>query len=398
MTSDGQRAITYNYENLPDTINGVSFFYDGNGRRVKKSVTAPAYTVTYIDKLYECVTGAGCGKYIFAGGARIAMKNSDGTYYYHPDHLGSTAVVTDAAGNKAEDDFYLPFGDTMANPVSPFSGVKHEYTSHEMDTETGLYNYNARLYAPEFGRFTSPDSIVPNFSNPQSLNRYAYVMNIPLGYADPTGHSSTNFNIDIGGDFDWDFGDINWNPRFNMDWYNPTINSSSLQNLYRSFVYEPIRNYMENRITDRLANGYETAAFLDTVGLSMLPESIGGAGLMLFGGTLGKATEGSSLIPKLGSKLDYVFGEATGSVHNIERSTQMLSQLERIGLPNNFASRQYLTEHLTQVINDSMNIVATQANRRVVRESILMGINGGVKVQSIWEGTKLITVNIFGRR
>ena len=35
----------------------------------------------------------------------------------------------------------------------------------------------------------SPDTIVPDPKNPQSLNRYSYVLNNPLNYTDPTGHS-----------------------------------------------------------------------------------------------------------------------------------------------------------------------------------------------------------------
>ena len=38
------------------------------------------------------------------------------------------------------------------------------------------------------GRFIQPDSIVPQPGNPQSLNRYAYTLNNPVRYADPTGH------------------------------------------------------------------------------------------------------------------------------------------------------------------------------------------------------------------
>jgi len=41
---------------------------------------------------------------------------------------------------------------------------------------------------PEVGRFISPDSIVPEPSNPQSFNRYSYVLNSPMNYTDPTGH------------------------------------------------------------------------------------------------------------------------------------------------------------------------------------------------------------------
>jgi len=38
------------------------------------------------------------------------------------------------------------------------------------------------------GRFLSADTIVPSPGNPQSLNRYAYTLNNPVKYTDPTGH------------------------------------------------------------------------------------------------------------------------------------------------------------------------------------------------------------------
>jgi hypothetical protein len=40
------------------------------------------------------------------------------------------------------------------------------------------------------GRFTSPDSFFGRKTNPQTLNLYAYVLNNPLKWADPTGHSA----------------------------------------------------------------------------------------------------------------------------------------------------------------------------------------------------------------
>jgi RHS repeat-associated protein len=55
------------------------------------------------------------------------------------------------------------------------------------DSSTGLYFYNARYYDPALGRFIQPDSIVPEPGNPQSFNRYSYVLNNPLRYTDPTG-------------------------------------------------------------------------------------------------------------------------------------------------------------------------------------------------------------------
>ncbi len=47
--------------------------------------------------------------------------------------------------------------------------------------------YGARHYDGALGRFIQPDTIVPEPGNPQSLNRYSYVLNNPLRYTDPTG-------------------------------------------------------------------------------------------------------------------------------------------------------------------------------------------------------------------
>lgn len=47
---------------------------------------------------------------------------------------------------------------------------------------------NARYFMPEIGRFVSPDTIVPDPSNPQSYNRYSYGFNNPVKYVDPSGH------------------------------------------------------------------------------------------------------------------------------------------------------------------------------------------------------------------
>ena len=50
-------------------------------------------------------------------------------------------------------------------------------------------DYHARFYHPTRGRFTQPDTIIPSPANPQSLNRYTYVINNPIRYVDPSGNS-----------------------------------------------------------------------------------------------------------------------------------------------------------------------------------------------------------------
>jgi len=50
--------------------------------------------------------------------------------------------------------------------------------------------FNSRCSRFYLNRFASPDTIIPDPTNPQSLNRYSYVKNNPLKYTDPTGHFS----------------------------------------------------------------------------------------------------------------------------------------------------------------------------------------------------------------
>ena len=79
---------------------------------------------------------------------------------------------------------FYPFGACRNSPPYPTDKL---FTGQRLDS-TGLYYYGARYYDPTIGRFISPDSIVQRSGNPQSLNRYSYVLNNPLKSVDPTGH------------------------------------------------------------------------------------------------------------------------------------------------------------------------------------------------------------------
>ena len=68
------------------------------------------------------------------------------------------------------------------------------FTSQREMAGLGIYHYGARFYSPKLGRFLSPDTLVPNFANPQSWNRYSYVLNNPILYTDPTGHFEVTGN------------------------------------------------------------------------------------------------------------------------------------------------------------------------------------------------------------
>ncbi|RME58202.1 hypothetical protein D6779_07005, partial [Candidatus Parcubacteria bacterium] len=44
------------------------------------------------------------------------------------------------------------------------------------------------MYRPALGRFVQADTLIPDPAEPLSWERYAYVLNNPLRYSDPTGH------------------------------------------------------------------------------------------------------------------------------------------------------------------------------------------------------------------
>ncbi len=117
-TNAPDRTFEYNDINKPSSIDNdgevTDFVYSGvwsSHNRAEKTTTAA--TTVYVSSLYE-KTGSKITKYIFAGGTRVAMKESEGssseTYYYHQDHLGSTRVVTDSNGTNVEEIHYYPYG------------------------------------------------------------------------------------------------------------------------------------------------------------------------------------------------------------------------------------------------------------------------------------------------
>jgi RHS repeat-associated protein len=67
-------------------------------------------------------------------------------------------------------------------------------TQQERDVETGLDYFEARYYASTQGRFISVDPLGSSaiVSDPQSFNRYTYVLNNPLKYIDPDGLDAQN--------------------------------------------------------------------------------------------------------------------------------------------------------------------------------------------------------------
>jgi RHS repeat-associated protein len=134
-------------------------------------------------------------KYYALGGQRVALRRDGVLSYVHTDHLGSTSVLTDAAGQGVAGTRlkYYPFGAPRPDGASATHDAfatgytDATFTGQRRDVGTGLYFYGARYYDSAIGRFVQPDTIVPGTGNLQALNRYAYTLNNPLRYSDPTG-------------------------------------------------------------------------------------------------------------------------------------------------------------------------------------------------------------------
>jgi RHS repeat-associated protein len=96
--------------------------------------------------------------------------------------------MSNANGQKVETSAarYLPYDRWRTEPTANLTDRAYTGQKHNMDI--GLYYYNARYYAPGTGRFVSADTLVPDPTNPQQFNRYAYGLNNPLRFIDPTGH------------------------------------------------------------------------------------------------------------------------------------------------------------------------------------------------------------------
>jgi RHS repeat-associated protein len=83
---------------------------------------------------------------------------------------------------------YFPFG-SQRTVITNLADNPYQFTGYEYDSGTG-YNYAvARFDAGRWGRFLSPDPYLGSMdiTNPQSLNRFSYVLNNPLNLIDPLG-------------------------------------------------------------------------------------------------------------------------------------------------------------------------------------------------------------------
>jgi RHS repeat-associated protein len=128
------------------------------------------------------------------GAGTVAKRH---VWYMHVDNLGSIQSVTDENARLAARFWFDPWGQRTADVRDPRSGAPGDglgdswsrgFTSHEHLEQAQLVHMNGRVYDPFIGSFLSADPVAIHIGYTQTLNRYAYAMNNPLVYIDPTGY------------------------------------------------------------------------------------------------------------------------------------------------------------------------------------------------------------------
>lgn len=90
-------------------------------------------------------TNPGHGYWIVADSAlTLATPVSGSLTYYHPDHLGSTNIVTDAAGQLLHESCSYPFGYPRHSQDTESFDPLYGFIDKERDTDTGLHYCEAR--------------------------------------------------------------------------------------------------------------------------------------------------------------------------------------------------------------------------------------------------------------
>ncbi|MFY2557056.1 RHS repeat-associated core domain-containing protein [Corallococcus terminator] len=194
--------FSYDGERRLQQAGEVSFTYDQDGRRLKK--TEPGLTTYYVAPCYEVVA--------FSNGARQHTRSimdgeqlvatvttvesgtppvgqagvpSPGSRYFHFNNIQSTTLVTDEQGQVSSAVDYDPFGAPRLSSGS--DDFRRKYTGLELDS-TGLYYASSRYYSPLLGGFITADTqLGAPEENMGAYNRYAYVLNDPMTLMDPSG-------------------------------------------------------------------------------------------------------------------------------------------------------------------------------------------------------------------
>ena len=188
------------------TAGEVTFAYDSDGKRVKKTSgnteTKYYYNGSTLSGLVRTTTGnTGTTKitvqfvYDAEGKPFLLRLNGKTDYFYLYNGLGDVVGLIDSSNKVVVRYQYNSWGKVTSSEdtsgvslatLNPFCYRKYVY-----DPETGLYCLGSRYYDPEVGRFVNADDTDVIFAKPQELyhkNLYVYCYNNPVVRRDIQGY------------------------------------------------------------------------------------------------------------------------------------------------------------------------------------------------------------------
>ncbi len=171
----------------------LAFQYGGAEQRVLKEVRRGDQLLSrklYVHgtssfPLYEATDDGSGGVsevlYVFGPAGLLALRRGGRVLAVMKDHLGSTRRLVTSSGEVVASYDYLSFGTPSRRSELEAGLLSYLYTGHEYDSEVGLYNFRARFYSGDLGRFLAVDP------EQQFFSPYLYAANNPVLYIDPSG-------------------------------------------------------------------------------------------------------------------------------------------------------------------------------------------------------------------
>ena len=123
------RQFIYNAENKQVEVkdaNNVSigkYFYDGDGKRVKKIIPATGETTIFV---YDA-----SGKMVAEYSTIVASQQDAKVSYLTNDHLGSPRITTNANGQVISRRDFQPFGEEIQRANYGTDSVRQKFTAYE---------------------------------------------------------------------------------------------------------------------------------------------------------------------------------------------------------------------------------------------------------------------------
>lgn len=169
-----------------------SFAYEGTGLLASRTVgLSTQHFVWDFSEALPLLLSDGENSYVYGPNGLPVEQVSPGEAptYLHHDQLGSTRLLTDAAGETSATLSYTPYGAPEGHPGTATTplGFAGQYTLGQ----SGLIYLRARYYDPGTAQFLTSDPAVEATHEP-----YAYAGDNPLRFKDPMG---LNFAEDIEG-------------------------------------------------------------------------------------------------------------------------------------------------------------------------------------------------------